>query len=346
MSNPFSLMFGKVPLENISLPLQKNQISEAFDNEPAVQQIFMISGIRGAGKTVLLTEICNLYRSKENWVVVELNPNGDLLQGLLIKLSNDSRCLNIIKSAKLNLSFWGIGLEIEGSTPITDTETAIMQILTNLQKAGKKVLVAIDEVTSNSQMHEFASAFQIMIRQNAPLYLLMTGLYENIDELQNEKSLTFLYRAPKIYLKGLNLGAVGRKYKSIFSLNDEQAREMAKLTKGYPFAFQVLGYLTYNNAGNYTSVISEYRQYLEDYVYDKIWSELSPKDKQITYAIAECESGRIIEIRQRLGIDTNAFNPYRKRLIRKGIINGDERGFVKFTLPMFKEYVLENNYEM
>ena len=221
-----------------------------------------------------------------------------------------------------------------------------MQILTNLQKAGKKVLVAIDEVTSNSQMHEFASAFQIMIRQNAPLYLLMTGLYENIDELQNEKSLTFLYRAPKIYLKGLNLGAVGRKYKSIFSLNDEQAREMANLTKGYPFAFQVLGYLTYNNAGDYTSVISEYRQYLEDYVYDKIWSELSPKDKQITYVIAECESGRIIEIRQRLGIDTNAFNPYRKRLIRKGIINGDERGFVKFTLPMFKEYVLENNYEM
>ena len=94
------------------------------------------------------------------------------------------------------------------------------------------------------------------------------------------------------------------------------------------------------------AIISEYRQYLEDYVYDKIWSELSPKDKQITYAIAECESGRIIEIRQRLGIDTNAFNPYRKRLIRKGIINGDERGFVKFTLPMFKEYVLENNYEM
>lgn len=101
MSNPFSLMFGKVPLENISLPLQKNQISEAFDNEPAVQQIFMISGIRGAGKTVLLTEICNLYRSKENWVVVELNPNGDLLQGLLIKLSNDSRCLNITAVSKI-----------------------------------------------------------------------------------------------------------------------------------------------------------------------------------------------------------------------------------------------------
>ena len=33
-------------------------------------------------------------------------------------------------------------------------------------------------------------------------------------------------------------------------------------------------------------------------------------------------------------------------IILKGIINGDERGFVKFTLPMFKEYVLENNYEM
>lgn len=345
MGNPFSLMFGKIPLEMVSLPLQKNQIQEAFDSEPASQQIFMISGVRGAGKTVLLTEMCEHYRAKEKWVVIELNPNGDLLQSFLVKLSNDNFCMNIIKSVKINLSFWGIGVNFDGSMPITDTETAIMKILSSLQKAGKKVLVAIDEVTSNEQMHKFASAFQIMIRQNAPLYLLMTGLYENIDELQNEKNLTFLHRAPKLYLKGLNLGVISRKYQKIFSLNDVQAREMAGLTKGYPFAFQVLGYLTYNNEGDYTAVISEYRQYLEEYVYDKIWSELSCKDKQVANAIAETDTGKVMEVRQKLGIDNNSFNPYRKRLIRKGILDGDERGIVKFTLPMFKEYVLENNYD-
>ena len=33
---------------------------------------------------------------------------------------------------------------------------------------------------------------------------------------------------------------------------------MAELTKGYPFAFQVLGYLTWNHAGDYEAVIDEY----------------------------------------------------------------------------------------
>lgn len=342
MSNPFSLIFGKIPVEAISQPFQRNQILEAFDSEPASQQIYMITGVRGSGKTVLMTEVCEHYRSNEQWLVIELNPNGDLLQGLLAKLSNHATCISFLKEAKINLSFWGLGIEVTGAPPITDIETAIMKILLALGKKGKKVLVAIDEATSTAQMQQFASAFQIMIRQNAPLYLLMTGLYENIDELQNKKNLTFLYRAPKIYLNGLNMGAVARKYKSIFSLDSERAAEMAKLTMGYPFAFQVLGYLTYNNDGAYKEVISEYQQYLDDYVYDKIWSELSVKDKQLAHAIAQSESGKVLEIRQLLGVDTNSFNPYRKRLIRKGILNGDERGYVKFTLPMFKEYVLEN----
>lgn len=36
---------------------------------------------------------------------------------------------------------------------------------------------------------------------------------------------------------------VAEKYESTLKLTYEQALEMAKYTKGYPFAFQVLGYL-------------------------------------------------------------------------------------------------------
>ena len=56
-----------------------------------------------------------------------------------------------------------------------------------------------------------------------------------------KKTLTFLYRAPKIELRPLNIGMIAEKYKSIFELTDEEATEMAKETRGYPFAFQVLG---------------------------------------------------------------------------------------------------------
>lgn len=44
---------------------------------------------------------------------------------------------------------------------------------------------------------------------------------------------------------------------------------MAGLTKGYPFAFQVLGYLTWNNGGDYNGILGEYEQYLSEFVYDK-----------------------------------------------------------------------------
>lgn len=120
---------------------------------------------------------------------------------------------------------------------------------------------------------------------------------------------------------------------------------MAKLTRGYSFAFQVLGYFTWENDGRPEDVLDDYRQYLEDYVYEKIWSELSKGDKKILYGIAQSATGKISDIREILHMETNQFNPYRKRLLKKGIINGDERGYVRFVLPLFEQFVLENYIE-
>ena len=133
-----------------------------------------------------------------------------------------------------------------------------------LKKSGKRLLITIDEMTNSEYMKVFAGAFQIFVRQELPVFLLGTGLYENIEELQNEKSLTFLYRAPKIQLKPLNNAAIINKYKTIFNISPEKAAQMAGLTKGYPFAFQVLGYLTWNNDGDYNGILGEYEQYLSE----------------------------------------------------------------------------------
>ena len=204
------------------------------------------------------------------------------------------------------------------------------------------MLITIDEVASTPAMRVFASAFQIFIRQDLPVFLLMTGLYENIHTLQNEKSLTFLYRAPKLELEPLNIGAIARNYKKTFHIDELSALKMAKLTRGYSFAFQVLGYFTWENQGQTDAVLEDYRQYLEDYVYEKMWAELSRKDRDVLYGIAKSPTGKISEIRDILKLETNEFNPYRKRLIKKGLINGDERGYVRFVLPLFELFELEN----
>ena len=343
MQNPFTLTFGKNPLESIERPIQIGEIVDAFTSEKINQQIFLLTGVRGSGKTVMMNEISRRLNELPEWIVVELNPTTDLLEGLLSKLYSDSFCTKIIHSAKINLTFFGFGVEFDGTNQITNTETAIIAILESLKRANKRLLINIDEVTNNKYMQTFAASFQIFVRQDLPVFFLGTGLYENIEELQNEKNLTFLYRAPKVALKPLNRRAIISKYQAIFNIEEDEACKMADLTKGYPFAFQVLGYLTWKQNGDYKAVISQYIQYLSEFVYDKLWSELSEKDRIVAGGIARVKSGKIIEIRSDLNMESNEFNPYRKRLIRKGLIDGEKRGFVYFTLPFFEEYVLDNS---
>ncbi len=343
--NPYTLVFGKEPTQIISRAFQATEIIDKFCNESPTQQVFMITGVRGTGKTVFMTEISKKIKQKRDWIVVELNPERDLLKSLASKLSSEDGLAKIFQSAKINLSFFGFGLEVDGTVPITDIETALEKMLESLKKHSKKILITIDEGVNTPDMRAFASAFQIFVRQDLPVFLLMTGLYENINNLQNEKSLTFLYRAPKVELEPLNIGAISRNYKKTFDIDDASALRMAKMTRGYSFAFQVLGYFTWENGGQMEEILDDYRQYLEDYVYDKIWSELSKGDRRIVYGIARSGNGKISDIREILGIDTNQFNPYRKRLIKKGILTGDERGYVCFVLPVFEQFVLENYNE-
>lgn len=340
MKNPYTLLFGKEPTELISRAQQEMEITDNFMQENPTEQIYLITGVRGSGKTVLMTSVANKLKEDKKWICVELNPERDLLLSLASKLTSDNELAQLFKEAKINLSFFGIGIEVKNTAPITDIETAITKMLEKIKKQGKRVLITIDEVSNSKYIKEFVSAYQIFIRQDLPLFLLMTGLYENVEEIQNEKTLTFLYRAPKIRLTSLNIGAIANNYKTNFNLDDEASLEMAKLTKGYSFAFQVLGYLTFKYNGDYKKTIPEYRQYLEEYAYEKMWVELSKTDKKVMYAIACSSSSSVIDIREKCNMTTNQFNPYRKRLIQKGLIDGSEHGQVVFTLPMFKEFVL------
>ena len=340
--NPYTLVFGKEPQQMISRIVQSEQVEDAFCEETPTQQVFIITGVRGSGKTVFMTDISAKLRQRKEWIVIELNPEKDLLESLAAKLSSDHLLAKIFQNAQINLSFFGLGLAVSNIAPITDIEVALARMLESLKKQGKRLLVTIDEALSTESMRIFAGAFQIFVRQELPIYLLMTGLYENINALQNEKNLTFLYRAPKIALKPLNIGTICENYKRVLRLDEETALRMARLTKGYSFAFQVLGYLLWKNGGDADSVIQPYRQYLEEYAYEKIWSELSRNDRRVIYGIANVESGKIADIREFLDMQTNEFNPYRKRLLRKGLVDGDERGYVRCTLPLFEQFVLEN----
>lgn len=341
MNNPFTLSFGKKPLQYISRISQTNQILDSFEAEIPSNQIFMITGVRGSGKTVLMTSIAKKLREEEHWIVMELNPSRDLLQSLAAKIYGIPEMHAEFLKARLDFSAFGLGVSIEGAAPVTDIEHAVEVMLEQIRRAGKRLLVTIDEVVCSDFIKIFVSSFQIFLRQDYPIYLLMTGLYENIYDLQNNRSLTFLYRAPKLILEPLNYTAVRKNYMDVFELDLGTAKRMTALTKGYPFAFQVLGYLYWENRDQKSidDILPEYDQYLEEYVYEKIWSELSDLDKKIVTELAGNGGCKVKELRDRLEMRSELFSVYRERLKRKGVIDTAEYGKIALALPRFDEFV-------
>lgn len=342
MDNPFTIAFGKEPTLFIDRNYQLSEIEDNFNSTTSPTQVYMLTGVRGSGKTVALNSIYNLFNKNKDWIVVDLNSSGDILNEFAASLYDVPSMHKLFIKAKIDLSLLGIGLSIKGATPVNHVNIALEKMLNEVKKQGKKVLVCIDEATNTKDMKLFASEFQILTRHGMPLYLVMTGLYQNIDALQNDDTLTFLYRAPKINLNKLSLSAIINSYINVFNCSKQKAKEMADLTLGYPFAYQVLGYLCYrNNTTDIKKIIPQLEQYLEDYVYRKIWIELTENEKKIIKAIAK---GKILTkaIREYTKMPSNSLSVYRDRLNKSGVIDTSEYGKMTFSLPRFGEII--SNY--
>ncbi len=343
-NNPFNLTFGKEPSRMISRFSQFNDIVDSFTSDEPAQQIYMITGIRGCGKTVFMNSIARTMAQDDNWLVVELNSAADMMSELASKLYNTKSMTAKFKTAGIDLSFWGIGISIKKAEPLTDLSSAIEMMLAQIAKTGKRVLITIDEVSNTKDMRVFAGAFQIFIRHDMPLFLLMTGLYENINRLQNEENLTFLYRAPKIYLSALNYSRISDVYEKTIGLPVGKATELARISKGYSFAFQVIGYFVYAHNGDFDVALPDIKQYLDEYVYDKIWMELSEKESEILKKMTESDITEVKTLKESLNMSSNEFSVYRDRLVKKGIIDGSKRGSVAFAVPFFDDYIRDHTY--
>ena len=66
---------------------------------------------------------------------------------------------------------------------------------------------------------------------------------------------------------------------------------------------------------------TSYDQCLDEYVYSKIWSELSELDKKISLEISVRGEEKVKEIREKLDMNSGLFSVYRDRLKRKGVID-------------------------
>ena len=171
-TNPYTLTFGQSPAQIISRSLQAEEIVNDFSGEIPSQHIYLITGVRGSGKTVFMTDISRALKADDGWITIELNPERDLLESLLAKLSGMDKLSSLFREVKINLSFLGFGVEIAGVTPIKDGESALSRMFEVLRKHGKS-----SRISRSSWMITGAILRNMSMKRSGPSFRRRTKRY-------------------------------------------------------------------------------------------------------------------------------------------------------------------------
>ena len=92
--------------------------------------------------------------------------------------------------ARLDFSLMGIGMHLENAELIaSNEEDALKLMLQVLKKHHKKVLVTIDEITYSKDVAKFSHALSSYSNLDYDIYVLMTGLIDNIKNIKNKLKL-------------------------------------------------------------------------------------------------------------------------------------------------------------
>ena len=125
-------------------------------------------------------------------------------------------------------------------------------------------------------------------------------------------------------------------------VSEEEAIKMSKLTKGYAYAYQVLGYILFDakKAKLDDDIVNEFDTYLREYVYEKIYFDMPDNEKMVVAALASSKEKKVADIINSTNINKEKMSQYRDKLIKKGVIVSTGWGKLDFALPRFNEYVL------
>lgn len=352
MQNPFTTTFSKAPENTYIATDEPQNILDNFSYALPAENVYKITGVRGSGKTVILgkveQELSQPWNQENGWIVYRLNPSRDMLNQLSAYLHRDGFANDVLKRKSINVSAsvlgtgGGFGISPENEDHFFDIGVEINEMLKKVAEKGKKILIGIDEVSKTKDMITFAGEYGNWLRAGYPVYLVCTGLYENIQELANVKNLTFFRRATTIQTGPLNSIRMASMYKEKLGIGLDLAKKFSATTKGYAYAFQELGTLYFNrkNEDSEEDIIDKLKTELYAYSYEKIWEELTAADRSFLKNFKEDREYKREELINAMPETAGSYSVYRDRLLKRGILTA-RQGYLSLALPFFSDYMKE-----
>lgn len=324
-------------------------------------RLMRITGPRGSGKTVLLTELGDVAR-KRGWFVVDVTARKGMLDEIISALVSDE-LTNF--SADVDLGI----LKAHAATGTNSRKMSIRSALTQATAslAGRRgVLITIDEVqdADRHEMIEVSTAVQHLIREERDIAFVFAGITTGVLDFLNDASLTFLRRAKAEELAVIPQSDVREAYVKSFSatgmsMSGAALEEAARATSGYAFLVQLVGYYVWRACRRHIEksgvvTIDDVKRGEEqanrEFCDMVILPALSGVSKRcIEYLIEMSKVDGAIAtsaIASNLGVKPSSLTSTRRVLISKQIIEPTARGYVTFSIPRMSEYVRENGNEL
>lgn len=362
--NPFKPTAGAEPPVLIGRDKVIADFSDGLDEgvgSPA--RLMRITGPRGSGKTVLLTELGDLARSR-GWEVVDETAAPDLLAHIGHALQRDGAHPDASADLDLGIVKAHIGM------PDTESPSTLREALSRAAAtyAGKHagILVTIDEIqdADEDDVREIAAAVQHLIREKKNIAFVFAGITTGVMDLINGQALTFLRRAKAEELAAIPLDEVSDAFRetirrSGLDISDGALAAATNATAGYAYLIQLVGYHIWRAAKAHTElspVIDEddvdrgIKLAMRDFdatVHETAIARLPLKAVEYLLAMAQDEGvSSTTEIACRLNMKPNALTSTRRMLIRRQAIESTARGFVTFSIPCMREFLLENKADI
>ncbi len=344
----------------------------AQEQRRAVQPL-VFHGIRGVGKTALLTALRDQAR-RRGWAAerIEASPTASLATTLVARAQvmldelpgarpRRARARRErLRSVSVGVAGVSAGVGFDGPDPgaVAQLHDLVRDLLVNLGEIARHhevgAAVLIDELQDApvTDLRAVAAAMQATAEDGLPVVMIGAGLPGTQRHLM--EAVTYAERIRFAELTNLSAEAtvaalVEPARQQGVTWEADALGAVVTRTEGYPYLVQLYGQHVWEAGGGGDLLTTAHVRAADDAVWGALdqgayghrWTALPDSARKYLLAMAEegdepTSSG----VAQRLGRSTSSLSVVRAKLLERGLVVAPGRDQIRFTFPAFRRYVL------
>ena len=349
----------------------KDSIYSLMNGYP--RQPIIYYGLRGVGKTVLLTALKE-YAIKEGVLAFhfEIQEKVSLINDIILsanqtltKISKVEKIKNIFEVAKNSLQSFTLtyttgenSISVEMNKKLSEMmlQSNLVELLLNLGRLAKEskntIVYFIDEIqyAKQNELEALITAQHRINQERLPITIIAAGLPKilvNMTESKTyaERMFAFVEISSLEYKDAKNaIVNPGKPFDITYT--EEALKEIYQITEGYPYFIQQFCYLISKKYKDIDlNIVNEMKSIffkeLDKSFFKVRFDKCTPREKEFMFAMANCGElpCTVANVAHILNKDLKSISPIRARLINKGLIYATRYGEIDFTVPKFDEFL-------